>query len=55
MTETVQSNKVGPSEQCQHGVLAVCHPQKLVAYEQSGRAAELYEARVAGFLPSDES
>ena len=48
-TESVQLTRVDPTEQLQHAVLAVCHPHAVAAYEQSGRAADLYEAGVAGF------
>jgi polyribonucleotide 5'-hydroxyl-kinase len=48
-TEPVQLVPVDVTEQLQHMLLAVCHPQAVVAYHESGRASDLYEAGVAGF------
>jgi len=33
----------------QNALLAVCHPKAVAAYEQSGKARDLYQAGVAGF------
>jgi len=48
-TEPVQVESVPITEKLQHCLLAVCHPQAVAAYEQSGKARDLYEAGVAGF------
>jgi polyribonucleotide 5'-hydroxyl-kinase len=49
-TEHVQFAPVEITDKLQHAVLAVCHPDAVAAYEQSGRAADLYCSGVAGFL-----
>jgi polyribonucleotide 5'-hydroxyl-kinase len=49
-TEPVQLQTVECTEKLKHFVLAVCHPQAVAAYEQSGRAKDLYQAGVAGFV-----
>jgi polyribonucleotide 5'-hydroxyl-kinase len=48
-TEPVQLVPVEITAQLQHALLAVCHPQAVAAYQESGRARDLYEAGVAGF------
>jgi polyribonucleotide 5'-hydroxyl-kinase len=49
-TEPVQLQSVTITEQLQHSLLAVCHPQAVGAYEASGQAKDLYESGVAGFV-----
>lgn len=49
-TDPVQLSPVEITEKLQHALLAVCHPAAVQAYEQSGRASDLYEAGVAGFV-----
>jgi Pre-mRNA cleavage complex II protein Clp1 len=41
--------RVEITEKLQHAILALCHPQAVSAYEQSGKARDLYESGVAGF------
>ena len=48
-TEPVQLERVEITEKLQHVILALCHPQAVSAYEQSGKARDLYESGVAGF------
>lgn len=48
-TEPVQLERVEITEKLQHSLLAVCHPQAVAAYEQTGKARDLYESGVAGF------
>lgn len=48
-TDSIQVQQVELSESLQHALLAVCHPMAVAAYQQSGRARDLYEAGVAGF------
>jgi polyribonucleotide 5'-hydroxyl-kinase len=48
-TEPVQLQPVEISEKLQHCLLAVCHPQAVASYEESGKAKDLYESGVAGF------
>jgi len=48
-TDSIQVQQVELSEALQHTLLAVCHPLAVAAYQQSGRARDLYEAGVAGF------
>ena len=48
-TDSIQVQQVELSEALQHALLAVCHPLAVAAYEQSGRARDLYESGVAGF------
>jgi len=48
-TEPVQLQKVEISEKLQHCLMAVCHPQAVAAFSQSGKARDLYESGVAGF------
>jgi polyribonucleotide 5'-hydroxyl-kinase len=49
-TEPVQLNKVEITEKLQHALLAVCHPTAVSMYQESGKASDLYEAGVAGFV-----
>lgn len=49
-TEPVQLSPVEITEKMQHALLAVCHPAAVQAYQESGRARDLYEAGVAGFV-----
>lgn len=49
-TEPVQLSPVDITEKLQHALLAVCHPAAVQAYQESGRARDLYEAGVAGFV-----
>jgi len=49
-TEPVQLSKVDITEKLQHALLAVCHPAAVQAFDESGRARDLYEAGVAGFV-----
>lgn len=48
-TDSIQVQQVELSEALQHALLAVCHPLAVAAYQQSGRARDLYESGVAGF------
>jgi polyribonucleotide 5'-hydroxyl-kinase len=48
-TDSIQVQQVELSEALQHALLAVCHPNAVAAFAQSGRARDLYEAGVAGF------
>lgn len=48
-TDSIQVTQVELSESLQHALLAVCHPMAVAAYQESGRARDLYEAGVAGF------
>ena len=48
-TDSIQVQRVELSEALQHALLAVCHPLAVAAYQQSGRARDLYESGVAGF------
>ena len=48
-TEPVQLERVEITEKLLHTILAVCHPQAVAAFEQSGKARDLYESGVAGF------
>lgn len=52
-TEAVQLTLVPVTEKLQHSLLAVCHPTAAKAYEESGRARDLYETGVAGFVSVD--
>lgn len=49
-TEPVQLTPVEITEQLQHSLLAVCHPNAVQRYEESGQARELYESGIAGFV-----
>jgi polyribonucleotide 5'-hydroxyl-kinase len=53
-TDTIQIVEIdlhgsGDVESLQHGLLAVCHPSAVRAYEESGRGRDLVTAGVAGF------
>lgn len=48
-TDSIQVQQVELTESLKHALLAVCHPMAVAAYQQSGRARDLYEAGVAGF------
>ena len=52
-TEAVQLTLVPVTEKLQHSLVAVCHPTSAKAYEESGRARDLYETGVAGFVSVD--
>lgn len=49
-TEPVQLTPVEITEKMQHALLAVCHPASVQAYEERGRARDLYQSGVAGFV-----
>jgi polyribonucleotide 5'-hydroxyl-kinase len=49
-TEPVQLTTVDITEKLQHALLAVCHPAAVQAFQKSGRARDLYESGVAGFV-----
>jgi len=49
-TEPVQLEEVEMNEKLQHAVLAVCHPSAVASNQETGRAGDLYEHGVAGFV-----
>lgn len=52
-TEAVQLTVVTVTEQLQHSLLAVCHPDAVAKYNESGSARDLYETGVSGFVSVD--
>jgi polyribonucleotide 5'-hydroxyl-kinase len=52
-TEAVQLTPVNITEQLQHSLLAVCHPDAVARYNESGSARDLYETGVSGFVSVD--
>jgi polyribonucleotide 5'-hydroxyl-kinase len=49
-SENVQLTPVTISEGLVHHVLCVCHPAAVALYTESGKASDLYESAVAGFV-----
>eukprot|EP00543_Licmophora_paradoxa_P002596 CAMPEP_0202459312 /NCGR_PEP_ID=MMETSP1360-20130828/34606_1 /ASSEMBLY_ACC=CAM_ASM_000848 /TAXON_ID=515479 /ORGANISM="Licmophora paradoxa, Strain CCMP2313" /LENGTH=288 /DNA_ID=CAMNT_0049080325 /DNA_START=84 /DNA_END=950 /DNA_ORIENTATION=+ len=52
-TESVQLSQVKITEQLQHSLLALCHPEAVQKFQRSGRGSDLYESGVAGFVSVD--
>lgn len=49
-TDPVQLQSVEIGAALKHAVLAVCHPQAMELYKQSGQTSDLYLSGVAGFV-----